>query len=52
MTATDKNIVRVSLGGKLSEFLKFLSEQDVVSLRSKEADLEEVFLGYYESEVK
>ncbi len=50
--ATDKNIVRVSLGGKLSEFLKFLSEQDVVSLRSKEADLEEVFLGYYESEVK
>ena len=49
---SDSNTVTVSLSGKLSEFLAFLSEEDVVNLRSKEADLEEVFLGYYESEVK
>lgn len=52
VTQIDKNALSVSLSGKLSEFLKFLSEKDLVSLRSKEADLEEVFLGYYESEVK
>jgi ABC-2 type transport system ATP-binding protein len=52
VSETDGNSVSVSVSGKLSELLKFLSEKDLVSLRSKEADLEEVFLGYYESEVK